>query len=295
MITNQKNFGKSMKENMEKIKNEILAIASSNDSDQNKLEKLNQMLAGLNPLENSREMFLVCDAAIILANKMGKTEMIAQLFLLKAKAEIAKETFLIHEMKNLTLALGWFGFARKSEKSRYDQLEARVQEIWSNTQKYIDTGFAYLNKNPYIGPAGYCQKMAGEIYASFYLQLKLYHFTSGRPWRAKISKYKLVRFLDIDDLFLLNKKSRKRTREVRRDSLKCFHEAIKYYTQSKAWDFLAECYISLGLEYHSFNSPIRSKISLYKASVLIKKYKITGLNDRLKSISKMPLIGSDRD
>jgi hypothetical protein len=170
-----------------------------------------------------------------------------------------------------------------------------VQEIWSNTQKYINLGFSYLNKNPYVGPAGYCQTMAGEIYGAFYLQLKLYHCGAGKLWRSKIAKYKVMSFLDIDNFLLLDKKSRKKIREVRKTSLNCFKEAIKYYTQEKAWKFLAECYISLGLEHHSFNSPLRSNSALYKAERLIKKYKIKGLDERLESMKKLPWIGSDRE
>ena len=198
-------------------------------------------------------------------------------------------------MKELTLALGWFAPALKSEKLRYEELEKRVQEIWANTQRYINAGFLYLNKNPYIGPAGYCQKMAGEIYGAFYLELRLYHCGSGQPWKSKIANYKIMRFLGFDDFFLIDKKSRKKINDAKNTCLKCFKEARKYYIQSKAWSFLADSYISLGLEYHSFNSPIRSKLSLYKAKRLIKKYKIQDLDERLKSIKTLPWLGSDRD
>ena len=34
---------------------------------------------------------------------------------------------------------------------------------------------------------------------------------------------------------------------------------------------------------------------LYKARKLIKKHKISGLDENLESIRKLPLIGSDRD
>ena len=280
-----------MTENMEKIKKDILGIVSSSNSLETKLENLNQLLGSLNPLENTEEIFLVCDACILCAEKLDKTEMIAQLCLLKGKAEISKTSFLIKEMKELTLALGWFAPALKSEKNRYEELDKVVKEIWANTQKYIDTAFFYLNKNPYIGPAGYCQKMAGEIYGSFYLQLRLYYLGSGKPWKSKIANYKIIRFLNIDDVLLLDKKSRTRTKDVRRTCLRCFKESIKYYKQDKAWSFLADCYLSLCLEYHSFNSPIRSKITLYKAVRVIKKYKVKSLDNRLESMKKLPLFG----
>jgi len=211
-----------MRENMEKIKKDVLAIVSSSDAFEVKLEQLNQLLITLNPLDNVKEMFLVCDAGILCAEKLGKTEMIAQFYLIKGKAEISQTSFLIKEMKELTLALGWFAPALKSEKNRYDELEKRVHEIWANTQKYITDGFAYLNKNPYVGPAGYCQTIAGEIYGAFYLQLKLYHCGSGRPWRSKIANYKIMRFLDLDDFFLLGKKSRTRIEDIKSTCLKCF-------------------------------------------------------------------------
>lgn len=284
-----------MQKNIEKIKKTIDAIVNSADSLENKLEQLNQLIASLDPLENLEELFLVYDAAILCADKLKKTEMIAQLYLLKAKSEISKAIFLINEIKNLTLALGWFSFALKSEKDRYEKLNKRVQEIWSNTQKYIDIGFQYLNKRPYIGVAGYCQKMAGEIYGGFYNQLKLYKFGSGRPWRARVGNYKIARFLDLDNFLMLDKKARDRLREVKQNCLKCFDESIKYYKQEKAWRFLADCYISLGLEYHSFNSPFRSKLALYKAERLIKKYKILSLKERLESMKRLPLIGSSAD
>jgi hypothetical protein len=295
MILRPRDNKNYMQENIERTKKTIISIVSTTDGLENKLEQLNQLLVTLNPLRNTEEQFLVCDAAILCADKLGKTEMIAQLLLIKAKAEISKAGLLIHEMKNLTLALGWFSFALKSEKNRYDELEKRVQEIWNNTQKYINTGFEYLNKKPYIGVAGYCQKITGEIYGSLYLQLKLYHFVSGRPWRARIAGYKIVRFSNLDDTFLLDRKSRDRIKEVRCDCMKCFKEAIKYYKQEKAWVFLADCYISLGLEHHSFNSPFRSKIALYRAERLIKKYKIVTLWAQLKQIRALPWIGSDRD
>lgn len=295
MTLDQRNDRSYMKENIEKIKEVVLSIAKSSISLVDKLNEYNNFLGGLNPLENSEGMALVCDAAIFCADKIGKTEMVAQLYLIKAKAEVSKGASLIKEMKELTLALGWFAFALKSEKERYDELEKGIQEIWARTQMYINAGFEYLKKNPYVGPAGYCQKMTGEIYATFYLQLKLYHLSSGRPWKARVANYRIMRFLDLDDLFLLDKKSRDRVREVKRDCLICFRESIKYYKQEKAWNFLADCYISLSLEYHSFNSPIRSRIFLSKAQRLIKTYKINDLDKRLKSVKSMPFIGTDLD
>ena len=284
-----------MIENMEKIKEEVKLIVSSSDTVELKLDRLNNLLSTLKPIDHTKEMLFVCDAAIICANDAGKPHMVAQFCLIKVKAEISQTSFYIKDIKDLTLPPGWFAPALKVTKARQAECEKRVQEIWTNTQKYIDVGFAYLNKNPLIGAAGYCQTMAGEIYASYYLELKLYHFGSGRPWNSKLSNYRIISFLGVDNFLLLDRKSRKKITSVRKISLKCFKEAKKYYTEIRAWRFLADCYLSLGLEHHSFNSPIRSKIAFYRAEKLIKKYKIIDLEARLESMRKLPLIGSTKD
>lgn len=284
-----------MAEENNTIKKAIIDIVRSSSDMNVVLNALGNLLVTLRPIENADEIILVCDASIICANKIGKTEMIAQFFLMKARAEMSKPGHLIHEMKNLTLALGWFAPALKVEKDRYEELDKKVNDIWKNVQMYLNTGFEYLKKNPYVGPTAYCYHIAGEVYASFYLQLKLYCMGSGRPWRSKIGNYKIVRFLNMDDLFILDKASRKRVSGARKDCLRYFKEAIKYFKQEKAWKFLADCYLGLAVEHHSFNSPLRCKIAIYRAEELIKKHKISELQERLVSTKSMPLIGSDRD
>jgi len=259
------------------------------------LGKLGDLLGTLNPIEHADGIQLVCDASILCANKINRSEMIAQFYVMKAKAEISKPIFFIHEMKNLTMALGWFAHALKSEKQRYEELDKKVNEIWKNVQILLNTGFKYLEQNPYVGPTAYCYETAGEVYASFYLQLKLYDFASGRPWKSKIANMWVIRLLNFDDFFLLSKASQNRIRIIKKDSLKYLRLALKYFEQEKVWKFLANCYLTLAVEHHSFNNPLQSKLAIYKAKRIIRKYRITGLNDRLESANSMPLLGSDRD
>lgn len=279
----------------ESTKKSILEIVNSSSDMNVVLNELGKLLSTLKPIENADDIHLVCDASILCANKIGRPEMIAQFYVMKANAEISKPAILIHEMKNLTLALGWFAHALKFEKQRYEKLDKRVNEIWGNVQSFLNAGFKYLEQKPYVGPAAYCYETAGGVYASFYLQLKLYDFGSGRPWRSKIANMWLVRLLNLDDLFLLSKTSRKRIRNIKKDCLKYLRLAVKYFKKEKSWKFLANCYLTLAVEHHSFNSPLRSKLSIYKAKRIIKKHKITGLNDRLNSVNSMPLLGSSHD
>lgn len=266
----------------EVIKKDILDIIRSNTDMDIAISKLGILLSTLKPIEDADRIHLVCDASILCAEKIGKTEMIAQFYLMKARAEISKPAKLIHEMKNLTLALGWFGYALKSEKQRYEELDKRVNEIWNTIQTYLNTGFEYLKKKAYVGPAGYCYQTAGEIYGSFYLQLKLYKMGSGRPWRSKIAMLKISRFLNIDDIFLLDKASRKRNLAIKKDSLRYIHEAIRCFTEEKAWGNLADSYLALANEHRSFNNPFRSRCAIYKAEKIIHKHNLVDLTDRLK-------------
>jgi hypothetical protein len=201
---------------------------------------------------------------------------------MKAKAEITKPATLIHEMKNLTLALGWFSHALKNEKNRYDELDKKVNESWNTIQSYLNTGFEYLRKKAYVGPAGYCYQIAGEVYGTFYLQFTLYKMGSGRPWRSKIAMLKIIRFLNMDLLFLIDKESRKRAVTIRKDSIRYIREAIRCFKEEQAWGNLADTYLTLATEYRSFNSPIRSRYALYKSEKITNRYKIANMVERLK-------------
>lgn len=295
MHSKHKGFEDSMKSDIEKTKKIILDIITSNDSIINKVARLNDLIGLFNPLEHSLELTLICDAALALSRKNNMNEMIAQLYFIKAKIEISKDPFLLHEIKNAKMAIGWQGFALQRERNQYLKMDQRLQQIWENTQRYLDTGFSYLNRKPLVGVVVYCYTIAGEIYGGFYLQKKLYEFGSGRPWRARIANYKIIRFLNIDDYLLINKKARLKIRLVQRDSLRFFSEAIKMCKSQNAYEPLARCYLSLALEHQSFSNPIRNRLALVRAELLINRFKLFGLKDRLNSLKMMPLIGSDLD
>lgn len=282
MTISQKDFGKNITENMEKIKEEILNIVSS-ESDLNiVLQRLGDLLSTLKPIQDADKIHLVCNASIMCAEKLGRTEMLAQFYIMKAKAEIAKPATLIHEMKNLTLALGWFSHALKNEKNRYEELDKKVNESWNIIQSYLNTGFEYLKKKAYVGPAGYCYQIAGEVYGNFYLQFTLYKMGSGRPWRSKIAMLKIIRFLNLDLLFLIDKESRKRSVAIRKDSIRYIKEAIRCFKEDKAWGNLADAYLALSTEHRSFNNPIRSRYALYRAEKITFDHKVAYMIDRIK-------------
>jgi hypothetical protein len=282
MTTSQKGFGKNMTENMEKIKEEILNIVSS-ESDLNiVLQRLGNLLSTLKPIQDADRIHLVCNASIMCAEKLGRTEMLAQFYIMKAKAEITKPAALIHEMKNLTLALGWFSHALKKEKNKYEELDKKVNESWNTIQSYLNTGFEYLKEKAYVGPAGYCYQIAGEVYGTFYLQFTLYKMGSGKPWRSKIAMLKIIRFLNMDILFLIDKESRKRAVAIRKDSIRYIKEAIRCFKEEQAWGNLADAYLALSTEYRSFNSPIRSRYALYKSEKLTDEHKLENMVERLK-------------
>ncbi len=282
MTTSQKDSGKNMKENMEKIKEEILNIIASDPDLNIVLQKLGDLLSTLKPIQDADKIHLVCNASIVCAEKLGRTEMLAQFYIMKAKAEISKTPELIHEMKNLTLALGWFSHALKNEKNRYEELDKKVNESWGVIQSYLNTGFEYLKKKAYVGPAGYCYQIAGEVYGDFYLQFTLYKMGSGRPWRSKIAMLKIIRFLNMDLFFLIDKESRKRSVAISKDSIRYIKEAIRCFKEEQAWGNLADAYLALSTEYKSFNSPIRSRYALYKAEKLTTKYHLEIMVERLR-------------
>ncbi len=282
MTISQIGFGKNMTENMEKIKEHILNIVSS-ESDLNiVLQKLGDLLSTLKPIQDADKIHLVCNASIMCAEKLGRTEMLAQFYIMKAKAEVSKTPELIHEMKNLTLALGWFSHALKNEKNRYEELDKKVNKSWSAIQSYLNTGFEYLKKKAYVGPAGYCYQIAGEVYGNFYLQFTLYKMGSGRPWKSKIAMFKIIRFLNLDLFFLVDKESRKRAFAIKKDSIRYIKEAIRCFKEEKARGNLADAYLALSTEYKSFNSPIRSRYALYKTEKITREHQLENMIERLK-------------
>jgi hypothetical protein len=278
-----------MADENETIKNEIIQIVRSNTDMNVVLQKLGDLLSTLKPIRDADKIHLVCDASILCANKINRTEMIAQFYLIKANAEISKAASPVHEMRNLTLALGWFSHALKSEKNRYEELDKKVNDTWNNVQAYLNAGFEYLNKKPLLGPAGYCYQKAGEIYGTFYLQFTLYKMGSGRPWKSKVAMLKIIRFLNLDLSFLVDKESRKRAASIKKDSIRYLNEAIRCFKEEKAWGNLADAYLVLSMEHRSFNNPLRSKYALHKAEKIIKKCKLNDLVDRLNEFKEKVL------
>jgi hypothetical protein len=280
-----------------KLEKILSGITESNSSPDEKIAELNNLIAGLNPLDHGSEIRRASEIGGTIAAKADRPEMAAQFCLMRAKAEIAEVAPVIAEMKNLQMAIDWFEFALETEEERYKELNHKLQTAWQSTQTIIDVGYKLLNKKPYVGAVAYCHRTAGEIYASYYLQLKLYYFTAGKPWKARVGNIALVRWLDLDDLFIMTKKSRVHLRSVKRDCLNALHQAVRLFKREKAHTYLIESYFELALEHHSFNNPIRSKIYLWWGWLLIKWYKIDEprLQKSFISLRELPLIGSSRD
>lgn len=282
-----------MSNKKEIIKKQILDILNSTPDMDQAISKLAVILLRLKPIEDAEEIHSVCDASIVCAKNIGRTEMMAQFYLMKAKAEISKPGILIHEMKNLTIALGWFDHALKSEKQRYEELDKKVNEIWGKVQFYLNNGFEYLNKKAYVGPAGYCYQIAGEVYGNFYIQFKLYKIISGRPWKSWIGMFKIFRFLNLDNLLLLDKESRKRNLGIKKDCLMYIHQAIRCFKEDKAWNNLADSYLALATEQHLFNNPFRCWYALYMAEKIINKHNLTDMLARLKPFKSRKFLSGD--
>lgn len=282
------------KNNFEKI---LTSITGSSDTADNKMFALNNLVAGLNSFNHNKEIKLASEAGAVIAQQSDRPEMGAQFCLLRAKAEIAEVPVLIKEMKELTMAIEWFDFALESEKKRYKELNTKLQTTWANTQALIDMGYKLINKKPYVGAVAYCHRTAGEIYASYYLQLKLHYFISGRPWKAKIGNFVVVRWLGLDDLLIMNKKSRKHLHGVKNDCLKSLHSAVKLFKNEKATVYVVETYFDLVLEHHSFNDSVRSKFYLWYGWILMKWFHIKEprLERTFTSLGELPLIGSRAD
>ena len=279
-----------------KFEQKLTDIKNSSTSDDEKIFAVSNLIAGLNSLHNSIEICSASEIGIVIARNAGRPEMAAQFYLMRSKAEIAQLAPLIKEMKELTMAIEWFDFALESEKKRYKDLNTKLQVAWKSTQSMIDMGYKLLNEKPYVGAVAFCHRTAGEIYGAFYLQLKLYYFVSGRPWRSRIGNFTFVKWLGMDDLFIMSKKSRKHLRSVKKDCIRAIHKASRMFKQEKSYDYMVESYFDLALEHHSFNDPIRSKFYLYLGWFLMKWYKLNEprLKANYESLKKFPLIGSNR-
>ncbi|SRR6266481_169037 len=273
-------------------------ITGSTQPDQEKIDAISALMAGLNTLEQNTEISLAAETGAVLARKAGRPEMAAQFCLMRAKSEIAQAGELIAEMKNLKMAIDWFGFALEKASNRYKELERKVNTKWRNTQNFINVGYKLLNEKPYVGATAYCHDAAGQIYGQHYLQLGLYYLTTGKPWRAKIANYKISRWLGLDVFLLVDKKSRKHLSQVRKDCLNSLHQAMRLYKQINAQEYIVDTYLDLALENHSFNNPVRTTYYLFVARVLMHIHGLsnnTHLIERLKSLEELPLIGSNRD
>lgn len=272
-------------------------VLNSTSSDQEKIASISDMIANLSLLNENTEISMASEKGAVLAKKADRPEMAAQFCLMRAKSEIAQAGMLIAEMRNLTTAIDWFGFALESAENRYKTLEKKLNSIWATTQSLIDTGYKLLNEKPIVGAVAFCHNTAGQIYGNYYLQLKLHYFKSGRPWRSRFGNYNLIRWLDLDDLFVIDKKSRKHIRKVRADCLRSLHLALDLFKQEKAYEYVVYNYLDLCLEHHSFNSPIRSKYYFYLALISVKRYGLESnlrLKEKVDSFRDLPWIGSNR-
>jgi hypothetical protein len=278
------------------FKNTVKSITDSGMSPDEKVNAMNELISGLNSLRHGAEIRHATEVGAVIADKAGRPEMAAQFCLMRAKAEIAEAGMHIGEMKNITMAIDWFEFGLETEMKRHKELDTKLQTTWRNTQAIIDMGYKLINKKPYVGAVAYCHRTAGEIYGQYYLQLKLHYFVPGRPWRARSGNLRLSRWLGMDDLFIMTKKSRTHLRKVRKDCLKSLHQAIGLFRREVAYAYVVETYFDLSLEHHSFNDPIRSKIYLWRGWLLMKWHKLSEprLQKNFDSLRGLPLIGSDR-
>lgn len=272
-------------------------ITGSDQSDQEKMEAINELIASLGMFEQNAEIRLAAETGVVLARKAGRPEMAAQFCLIRAKTEIALVGKKIAEIKNLTMAIDWFAHALENAQKRYRDIDREVNKCWGNTQAYIDAGYKLLNEQPYKGAVAYCHSTAGQIYGTYYLQLKLYYLTTGGPWRARISNLSLSMWMGLDDIFSMDRKSRIHLRKVRKDCLEKLHKALRLYWQINAREYIVDTYFDLSLEHHSFFSPVRSKVYLISGRVLMWIWGLSNsprLKPRSISLSELPLFGSNR-
>jgi hypothetical protein len=273
------------------------AIIDSGGTADEKIAALSALIAGLNCLHHDTEIRRATETGIVIARQADRSEMVAQFYLMRAKSEMAGVSLSIKDMKELTMAPDWFNFSLESDKKLYKELDGKLQTVWSRTQAMIDLGYKFLNQKPFVGAAAYCHRTAGEIYASYYLQLKLHHFVVGRPWRARMGKYLISRWLGLDDLFIMTRKSRRHLQSVKKDCLKSLHMAVDLFKKEKAYDYVVETYFDLALEHHSFNDSIRSQFYLWQGWFLMKKWKLNEprLINNFIAVQELPLIGSSRN
>lgn len=275
----------------ETIRKKILEIKTSSSDANIILNELSIFLSTLKFDENAEGIILTCDEAITQANKIDRSDLIAQFNIMKANAELNKAGILICEMKNLIMGLGWFKHALKSEKQKYEELDKMINEIWKKAQIYLNTAFEHLNKKPFVEAVAYCYQKSAEIYAAFFLQFNLYFFKPKRPWRSKISNLKIIKFLGLNNSLIIDKTIRVRTYKLKKDCIKYLEKACELFRQQKQWYYLANCYLTLSIEHRSFYNPFRSKLAIFKAKKLIKKYKILGLEEKMHSATSRSVIG----
>jgi len=285
-----------MPEKENKFKKILEDIVNSSGTESDQINAISNLMGNLNTLNENIEICMAADRGIHIARK-SRPEMAAQFCLTRAKAEIAQAGMIIAEMRNLTTAINWFGFALETAENRYNFLNKKLNSIWITTQAYIDAGYELLNERPIIGAVAFCHNTAGQIYGTHYLQLKLHYFKAGRPWRSRFGNYNLIKWLDLDDFFVIEKKSRKHLRKVRGDCLRSIHSALKLFKQEEVHSYVADTYLGLCLEHHSFNSPIRSKYYFYVALQYMRSHDLQSdprLKLRVEALRDMPSIGSYR-
>lgn len=266
----------------ENLIEKINQIAFNNSlTGQEKIEKFSALMAWLKPVDNSEELKVLCTHAIASAEKINRPEMVAQFCMIRAKVSIVHAGSAIHEMKNITLAPSWFGFALQSQESRYFELDRKVKKIWSDTQADIDKAFVEIRKKPIAGAGAVCLKAAGETYGQYYLQLRLYTFRSKSSFHAKLANMYIFRWLGVDDYFVLDATARKKLKIARRDCLSMLHRAASLFKKERSYVYLADTFLALSTEHHSFVNPIRARYYAWRAERLIKKHEIKELEDNL--------------
>jgi len=103
---------------------------------------------------------------------------------------------------------------------------------------------------------------------------------------TKIVNNKFFRFLELDDMIFLDKTTRKKLKIVKRDCLVNLNKATAIFKKLKNYDYLADAFIALSVEYNSFNNFIKDKYYLFLAERLIKRYNLKGLEENLSKIKK---------
>jgi hypothetical protein len=279
------------------FKKDLDTLVSSELGNQEKISAISDLIANLSPLDQNDELNMTTEAGMTVAVKANRPEMAAQFCFMRAKSEIAQSGMIIAEMKNITTAIDWFGFALTKAEDRYKKLDKELKTILGNTQSFINKGHELISENPDAGAVAYCYNTAGQIYGSHYLQLKLYYFKQGRPWRARFGNNLLIKWVGLDDLFVMDKKSRLHLNRFKKDCIDSLHSAVKIFRQIKAREHEIDSCLDLCLEHHSFNNPIRSSYYLLRARFMIWQHSLIGnerLQERVRLLEDMAFIGSNR-